>query len=330
MPNERFAVLGSNSFSGASFVARLLQTGAEVLGISRSAEPDDVFLPYRWAAHDRFAFRQLNLNHDLDRIEAALREFRPDYVVNFAAQGMVAQSWTRPEHWLQTNTLAMVRLHDRLRKFDFLKKFVQASTPEVYGSTIGLVREDAAFRPSTPYAVSKAACDMSLLAFHKAYGFPVAMTRAANVCGPGQQLYRIIPRTILCILTGTKLRLEGGGHSVRSFIHIRDVAEGTLQVARRGSPGEVYHLATEHSLTIRELVLEICRQLGASFDDCVEVVEGRLGQDSAYLLDSSKARNDLGWMPRHSAADAIRDTIDWVRQNLDRLRQLPAEYVHQE
>jgi dTDP-glucose 4,6-dehydratase len=330
MARERYLVIGSNSFSGASFAAGALGLGAEVLGISRSPEPDDAFLPYKWTAHDRFSFLQWDLNRDLDQIEASVREFRPDYVVNFAAQGMVAQSWTSPEHWYQTNTLAMVRLHDRLRKYSFLKKFVQASTPEVYGSTAGLVNEKAPLHPSTPYAVSKAACDMNLLAFHRAYGFPAVLTRAANVCGPGQQLYRIIPKTVLCILAGKKLRLEGGGSSVRSFIHIRDVVEGTIRAAREGVPGEAYHLATEWNQTIRELVLEICRQLGATFEDCVEVAEGRLGQDAAYLLDCTKARTQLGFRPQWTVHDAIGETIAWIKQNLAKFRTIPAEYVHKE
>lgn len=330
MATERFLVIGSNSFSGASFVAGLLQAGSEVMGISRSSEADSVFLPYQWIPHDRFTFRQLDLNRDLDAIDATVQDFRPDYVVNFAAQGMVAQSWACPEDWYQTNTIAMVKLHDRLRKHKFLKKFVQASTPEVYGNTSGLVREDAPFNPSTPYAISKAACDMNLLAFKKAYGFPVAFTRAANVCGPGQQLYRIIPRTVFCVLTGKKLRLEGGGFSVRSFIHIRDVVEGTIKVARDGVPGEVYHLSTERQETIRDLVLEICRQMGAKFEDCVEVTEARLGQDAAYLLDCTKARTQLGWTPMCSLEEVISDTVDWTKKNLARLRELPAEYVHKE
>jgi len=330
MSGPRYLVIGSNSFSGASFVAGLRGIGAEVTGISRSPEADEVFLPYRWIAHDRFRFRQLDLNRDMDGIEALVREFRPDYVVNFAAQGMVAQSWTCPEQWYQTNTLAMVRLHERLRKFGFLKKFVQVSTPEVYGNTAGLVDETARLNPSTPYAVSKAACDLNLLAFQRAYGFPAVLTRAANVCGPGQQLYRIIPKTVFCILTGKRLRLEGGGASVRSFIHIGDVVEGTLRAAQEGVPGEVYHLATDRSQTIRELVLAICRQMGAAFDECVEVVEGRLGQDAAYLLDCTKARTQLGFSPQRTVDDAIRDTIDWVKRNLPRLRELPAEYVHKE
>ena len=330
MSREKYLVIGSNSFSGASFVAGLLADGAEVLGISRSPEADAVFLPYKWMPHERFTFRRLDLNRDLAGIEAAWNSFRPDYVVNFAAQGMVAQSWENPEHWYRTNTLAMIRLHERLRKYAGLKMFVHASTPEVYGNTSGVIREDAAFNPSTPYAISKAACDMNLLALQKAYGVPVALTRAANVCGPGQSLYRILPKTILCVLTGRKLRLEGGGTSVRSFIHIRDVVEATVRICRRGTPGAIYHLSTDRRDTIRALVEEICRQLGARFEDCVEIVDARLGQDSAYLLESAKARGELGWQPQGSLCDAIRDTADWIKKNLARLREMQDQYVHKE
>ena len=327
---ERFCVIGSNSFSGASFVAGALREGAEVLGISRSPEADPVFLPYRWGNAERFTFRQLDLNRDIDAVDAAIRDFRPKYVVNFAAQGMVAQSWSRPEHWYQTNTVAMAKLHERLRATDFLKKFVQASTPEVYGNTSGLVKEGAPFNPSTPYAISKAACDMNLLAYHRAYKFPVVFTRSANVCGPAQALYRIIPKTVLCVLTGQRLRLEGGGTSVRSFIHIDDVTDATLRAAREGVPGSVFHLSTPRNQTIREVVEEVCRQLGASFADSVEVVGARLGQDAAYLLDSTAARTRLGWAPRRSVEDAIADIIGWTKKNLARLRELPAEYIHKE
>jgi len=328
MATDTFVVLGSNSFSGSTFAAVALAAGANVVGISRSAEPDAALLPYAWAPHERFTFHALDLNHDLDRIEGVIVERRPDSIVNFAAQSMVAQSWQNPDHWYQTNVVAMARLVDRLKKLDFLEKFVQVSTPEVYGSTSGLVKETAPFNPSTPYAVSKAACDMNLLAYQKAYGFPVAFTRAANVCGPGQPLYRIIPRTVFCVLTGQKLRLEGGGTSVRSFIHMRDVAEGTLEVARRGRLGDVYHLATDENRTIRAVVEEICRQMGVRFEDCVEPTPPRLAQDSAYMLDCTKASTEFGWRPRLSVGDVIRETIDWVKKNLDRLRTIPADYIH--
>jgi dTDP-glucose 4,6-dehydratase len=337
MAAETFVVLGSNSFSGATFVATALEAGADVVGISRSPEPDEALLPYKWAPHDhpaggprgRFTFHALDFNRDLDRIEAVIREARPDSIVNFAAQGMVAQSWEHPEHWYQTNVVATARLVDRLKTLDFLKKFVQVSTPEVYGSTSGLVQETAPFNPSTPYAVSKAACDMNLLAYEKAFGFPVAFTRAANVCGPGQQLYRIIPRTILCVLSNRKLRLEGGGTSRRSFVHMGDVASGTLAVARCGTPGEAYHLATDRMHTIREVVEEICHQMGVAFECVAESTPARLGENAVYELDCTKARQELGWQPLRTFEATISDTIAWARRNLDRLRRLPTEYVHQ-
>ena len=115
-------------------------------------------------------------------------------------------------------------------------EYFHVSTPEVYGSCQEPIRENTNYNPSTPYSVSRAAADMSLMSFWKAYKFPVAFTRSVNVYGPGQQLYRIVPRTILFFLTGRKLQLHGGGHLVCSFIHIRDVADGTLRVSRKGDP----------------------------------------------------------------------------------------------
>lgn len=328
---DKMLVLGSNSFSGASFVDFALEKGAEVVGVSRSAEYPRVFLPYRWQGRKRaepFRFFKADLNHDLSSLMDLIHDFRPEYLINFAAQGMVAESWEHPEHWMTTNIVSNVRLHDELRKCEFLKKYVHVSTPEVYGTCEGLIRESTAYNPSTPYAVSRAAADMSLMAFFRAYGFPVVFTRAANVYGPGQQLYRIIPRTILCFLTGKKLQLHGGGHSVRSFIHIRDVADGTLRVARMASPGEIYHLSTPQNISIRSLVEMIADQMKVPFEKHVEMVGERLGKDSAYLLDSSKARDELEWNARISLEQGIEETIAWVRTNLEELMGQPFDYVH--
>ncbi len=328
-PAVRLAVLGSNSFSGASFIDHALQRGADVIGISRSPEPDRVFLPYRWSGRDRdYRFYAYDLNHQLDQIMRLLDAERPDYVVNFAAQSMVGESWKQPDHWFTTNVVGTVRLHERLRQCDYLKKYVHITTPEVYGSTNGLVREDEPFNPSTPYAVSRAAADMSLRTFVQAYGFPAVLTRAANVYGPGQQLYRIIPRTILFIKLGRKLSLHGGGKSRRSFVHIRDVSDATWRVMTGGGVGETYHISTNEAITIRELVKRICEKLGAQFEDSVEIVDERLGKDAAYKLDSTKIREALGWRDTVGLDQGLDECILWVENNLDQLRSHPYEYVH--
>ncbi|MEE9265338.1 MAG: GDP-mannose 4,6-dehydratase [Gammaproteobacteria bacterium] len=327
--SEKYLVLGSNSFSGASFVDFLLGQGEDVIGVSRSPEPHGAFLPYRWFGRDGgFRFRRLDLNTQLDEIIDLVRTERPEYMVNFAAQSMVAESWKNPDHWFMTNVVSTVRLHERLRHCDFLRKYVHVTTPEVYGSTSGFIKEDAPFNPSTPYAVSRAAADMSLKTYFDVYRFPVVFTRAANVYGPGQQLYRIIPRTIFSILTGRRLQLHGGGHSRRSFIHIRDVADATYRIALQAAPGETYHISTNEIVSIRELVECICGKMGASFAESVEVIGERLGKDAAYLFDSSKLREQLGWRDTIRFDPGLEECIAWVRENLDELKHQPLDYVH--
>jgi dTDP-glucose 4,6-dehydratase len=330
MEKSKWLVIGSNSFSGAHCVEALLRSGSTVVGVSRSREAHPAFLPYRWngSGNQGFQFHQLDLNQHMAELRELLHEFQPDYVVNFAAQGMVAQSWEHPDHWYQTNLVAMVRLHEVLRELEGLKRYVHVSTPEVYGSCEGLVTEDQSFNPSTPYAVSRAACDMSLMAYHRAYKFPVVFTRAANVFGPGQQLYRIIPRTILAIRTGGKLPLHGGGYSERSFIHIGDVIRGTLAIAVRGTPGRVYHLATDSLISIRQLVQRICDLMEVDFDSVVEETGERLGKDKAYRLDCRRVYSELGWEADCDLEAGLRETIDWVDKHLNELKQMPWEYQH--
>lgn len=326
---SKVLIIGSNSFSGASFAAYLLDRGLTVIGTSRSPEPHPAFLPYRWRGNDAaFRFERIDLNHDLDALDTLLKRERPAHVVNFAAQSMVGESWKNPDHWMMTNVVSAVRLHERLRQLDFLERYVHVTTPEVYGNTEGFVREDAPFRPSTPYAVSRAAGDMSLKTYFAAYGFPVVFTRAANVFGPGQQLYRIIPRTIMYVKLGRKLELHGGGASERSFIHMRDVSEATWLIATRGRPGETYHISTDRQISVRKLVERICAQLNAKFEDCVEIVGERLGKDAAYRLDSSKLRTELGWTDRISLEEGLDETMAWASRFFDELKELPMQYVH--
>jgi len=330
---KKIVVIGSNSFSGSSFVVYCLSLGIEVLGMSRSPELSSVFLPYKWqktAKSGLFKFEKLDLNHDTDKIADTINKFRPEIVINFAAQAMVAQSWEHPEHWYQTNVVGNVKLHDKLRKFDFLKKYVHVSTPEVYGNCTGKVTESNPFNPSTPYAASRAACDLHLRTFFNHYAFPVVFTRAANVYGPAQQLYRIIPRTIFCIKIGQKLQLHGGGHSMRSFIHIRDVATATLKIAQEGVAGESYHISTDMFISIRDLVELICKTMKVDFTKLVEIVDERPGKDAAYLLDSSKLRKELTWVDSIGLEEGIGETIDWINDNFEELKKQPFEYIHKE
>ncbi|HRD75984.1 MAG TPA: GDP-mannose 4,6-dehydratase [Hyphomicrobiaceae bacterium] len=325
----KYLVLGSNSFSGATFCDHLAARGADVIATSRSEEAHPALLPYKWQKRPgKVRFERVDLNTDLDKLDRLFKAERPTHVVNFAAQSMVGESWQFPEHWMMTNVVSLARLADRLRRYEGLARYVHVTTPEAYGSTEGWVREDAPFNPSTPYATSRAAGDMHLRTYFANYQFPVLFTRAANVYGPGQQLYRIIPRTIVAAMGGQKLKLDGGGKSVRVFIHMNDVSTATEAIAERGALGACYHISGYELVSIRTLVEMILARVGKRFEDCVEIGPERAGKDTAYTLDSFKLRTELGWRDAISLGQGIDDVIAWARRFEGDIAKLPTRYEH--
>lgn len=326
---ERIFILGSNSFSGAFFVNHCLNQNSQVVGASRSVEPPHVLRPYVANKNIRnFRFHQLDLNHDFDKITRTIDEFKPELIVDFAGQGMVAPSWENPAQWYQTNIVSKAKLHTWLRNKDFLKRYVRISTPEVYGSTPQRITEDHAYRPSTPYAVSHAATDMSLQALHKQFGFPMILTRSSNFFGPYQQLYRIVPRTVIFARLGKKLPLHGGGTSVRNFVHVEDFCTAVWDVSTKGVLGETYHISTDELFSIREVVDRICFHMDIPVSQVIENAEDRPGKDGAYILDNNKIRTTLGWQPKRDIDVGIKEVIQWVDQSLSEIKKLPLDYIH--
>lgn len=331
----KFFVIGSNSFSGSSFINFLTTKNYEVIGASRSKDIDNIFLPYNWGnTYSKVCNKknlktyQIDLNKDLNKLMRLLDNYKPDYIINYAAQGMVAESWENPTHWYKTNLVSQVALHDELRKRTYLKKYIHITTPEVYGDTPNWIKENYDFSPTTPYAVSRASCDLHLLSFFKAYNFPVIFTRAANVYGPGQQLYRIIPRTILSCITGKKLNLHGGGYSERCFIHIDDVNNALFKLINEAEIGTSWHISTENSISIRNLVKKICSLMNVEFEDIVLDTEERLGKDQNYLLSSNLLRDKFNWKDKISLDEGIKDTIKWVEMNRLKIKNMSWEYQH--
>lgn len=325
-------VIGSNSFSGSDFVDYLLdKPDYRVVGVSRSPEKDKLFLPYKKREDlSRFSFHQVDLNQDMRLLTELLGALRPDYIVNFAAQSEVAPSWKHPGHWFQTNAVAIAELGNFLKDQKWLKRYVHISSPEVYGTCEGTVLESAPLNPSTPYAASKAAGDLMLFTLVKNFDFPLVMIRGTNVYGAYQQLFKIIPRTAIYLKSGRKIQLHGGGKAVKSYIHIRDISRGEFAAMENGQNGEIYHLSPREGVAVCDVVKQICDMAGKSFEEYTEVVAERLGQDKAYVIDSSKAFNTLGWKAEITLEQGIKGVIDWVNEEWDAIQEEPLMYVHKQ
>lgn len=326
---QRVLVIGSNSFSGSAFIDLLLEEGRfSVIGISRSPEKKALFLPYKRHDHAEFKFYQMDLNKDMLLISKLIDSFKPDYVVNFAAQSEVAPSWENSEQWFQTNAVAITGLANVLNKCKTLKRYVHISSPEVYGTCVGIVKEDAPLNPSTPYAASKAAGDLSLFTFVKHYNFPLVMVRSTNVYGAHQQLFKIIPRSVIYIKLGKIIELDGGGQAVKSYVHIRDISKGELSAMEKGRVGDIYHLSPDRGTAVKDIVRIICENMGVPFERAVKTVEERPGQDAAYVIDSAKSRIEFGWKPEVSLDEGLSEVTKWIGSNWERIKEGPLEYIH--
>lgn len=327
---KKVLVIGSNSFSGSDFIDLLLEKGGyQIIGVSRSPEKTSLFLPYKKRDLKNFQFYQVDLNRDLNKLNQIFDLFQPEYIVNFAAQSEVAPSWENPHHWFQTNAVALTNLANTLKEKSYLKRYVHVSSPEVYGTCVGNITENAPLNPSTPYAASKAAGDLSLFTFFKNFKFPLVMIRATNVYGAHQQLFKIIPRSAIFIKSGRQIELHGGGKAIKSYIHIRDVSNGELLAMEKGRIGEIYHLSPDQGVAVYEVVERICAKLQVTPSQAVVHVAERLGQDKAYTIDSTKARQEFGWNCQISLEKGLEQTIDWVENSYEEILKQPLTYVHQ-
>lgn len=326
---RKIVVIGSNSFSGSDFVDLLLEDRHnEVIGISRSPEKNDLFLPYKRHQGSGFKFYQMDLNKNMPQIVELLDSFEPEYLVNFAAQSEVAPSWEHPKQWFQTNTVALSELTNTLKDRNYLKRYVHISSPEVYGTCEGTITEFAPLNPSTPYAASKAAGDLFLFTLVKNFDFPLVMIRSTNVYGAHQQLFKIIPRSAIYLKMGKQIQLHGGGTAVKSFIHIRDISQGELAAMEKGRPGEIYHLSPDDGYSVRDVVKRICDLIGKDFGASTVVVGERLGQDAAYVIDSRRAREEFGWSPKISLEEGLKGVISWIGNYWDQIQGEPLDYQH--
>jgi dTDP-glucose 4,6-dehydratase len=319
-------VIGSNSFSGQDFVRHALEQGDKVFCASRSKEKPQELLGYN---KKDVIFSRFDINNYSRQLATWICTEKMNRIINFAAQSIVAESWENPDHWYNTNVVAQAKLFKHLANMDFIDRYVQVSTPEVYGSTEGRIVPSHNYNPSTPYAASKAAGDTFISMYSKQFDIPISFVRSSNVYGIYQQYFKIVPKCILSILFGKKLPLHGGGYSTRDFINIKDVSRAeyiVLSDSRTISNNEVFHISTESEISICNLIRMICNELNADFNKAVEIVDDRPGKDSAYILDSALTRR-AGWQPKIDLKEGIREVIGW----LDKYTVLPnLEYEHKE
>jgi dTDP-glucose 4,6-dehydratase len=326
---KTYVILGGNGVFGIHTAFYLLEQAdtKRVICVGRNPEKSEPFTLNLGKGDSRYKYYQIHVVFEQDRLFEMFDQERPDIIINYAAQGEGAASWKFSWRYYETNATAIARMTEDLMKRDYLERWIQIGTSELYGSTIKAAPESAPLLPTSPYAASKAAGDMHLISIAKTQNFRMNIIRPSNAYAPGQQLYRILPRTVICGLSGQKLPLHGGGVAKKSYIHARDLSEAIYLVAQKAEFGKVYNVGPKEPVAIRHLVELAAEELGISFEALCNVTPPRFGEDSIYWLDSTAIEKDLGWRPHTPLKQGVKEMVDWGRKYINQLVVMPQTYT---
>jgi dTDP-glucose 4,6-dehydratase len=239
---------------------------------------------------------------------------RAEIVVHFAAETHVDRSIAAAGDFIKTDVLGTFVLLEAARSALRLRRFVQISTDEVYGSVPeGHSRETDELKPRNPYSASKSGADRLAYSYFATYGVPVIVTRASNNYGPYQFPEKVIPLFVTNALDNLPLPLYGDGLNVRDWLHVDDHCRAIDQLIEKGTNGEVYNVGGGNEVRNLDLTQQILTLTGRP-PTLIRPVVDRPGHDRRYALDTSKARA-LGWQPTVDFADGLRRTVEWYREN---------------
>ncbi len=319
--NATILVCGGAGFIGSNFIRMVLSEHRKVRVICVDA------LTYagnrenlKGLPKSRFTFIKGDIT-DVGLMTRVSKKYAPSYVINFAAESHVDRSiHGGAEAFIRTNVLGVTTLLEALRSTPSVKKFVQVSTDEVYGSLFlnskRKFTEESPLAPNSPYAASKTAADLIARSFHVTYGLPIVITRCSNNYGPYQHPEKLIPYSITRLMMGKPIAIYGDGRYVRDWIHVADHCSALILALVKGVPGDIYNIGTDEEVDN----LTLAKRMLAYFkkdESGIVFVKDRPGHDRRYAIDASKIKRELGWKPKHSFRTSFEPTIAWYVKNTD-------------
>ncbi len=319
---KKYLIIGGAGVFALHLIRRLVHNdNNEVISVGRSPEKNDHFtLGITSKNFKNYKYIQLHMTFENDMLLEIIENFKPNYIVNFAALAY-ATSWEKSYRYYDTNVTAVTKICEYLYNKNYLDQFLQIGSSEIYGATKKPALETDLPNPTSPYAVSKLSCDQHLLTLYNHLKFPVNIIRPCNCYGPTQLMYRIIPKAILNGLNGIKFPLEGGGKAMKSFMHADDLASAILKILKSKKYGEIYNAGVDKPITMKEIVQKISQKLDLEFNDFVKIVPGRKTEDKIYWVNSNKIKKNLNWKPNITFDEGLDDCIKWVKENNNLLLQ---------
>jgi len=312
---SKILVTGGCGFIGSNFIRYALKNSDyEIVNLDKLTYAGNLKNLVDIQNNSRYKFYKGDIcNYEL--VSFIVEKENVDSIINFAAESHVDRSILSSQEFIRTNVTGTNVLLEVTRLYQ-LKKFLQISTDEVYGSLgpEGKFTEETPLSPNSPYSASKASADLLVKAFHHTYGVPALITRCSNNYGPYQFPEKLIPLMIINALNNKPLPVYGDGMNVRDWIYVEDHCEAILKVFEKGRIGEVYNIGAENEKPNIEIVKLILKELRKD-ESLITYVKDRPGHDRRYAIDATKIKTELGWKPSHTFETAIKETINWYIQN---------------
>ena len=319
---HKIIVTGGLGFIGSNLIDLLINKNFNVINIDKVTYSSNFYNTREYAKNKNYKFIKCDLNNK-SKLNKIIFEYKPSGIFNLAAETHVDRSIDGPESFINSNIIGVFNLLEIFRKYSKKNKkckLIHISTDEVYGDILkGRSNENYPYKPSSPYAASKAASDHLVFSYVRTYKIPAIVTNCSNNYGPKQHPEKLIPKLIYNILNNKSLPIYGNGKNSREWIYVKDHCEALLKVYQKGKIGEFYNIGSNKNLDN----LEICRSLiqtakkkiAVGSNVKIKFVKDRPGHDIRYALDSKKILTKLGWKTKMDFKKGLEKTFLWYLKN---------------
>jgi len=317
-------ITGGAGFIGANFIHYIIEKDLNIINFDKLTYAGNLENLKNIEKRKNYTFIKGDIcNKEL--VEHVFATYKPEMVVNFAAESHVDRSIHNPNIFIETNVMGTANLLNIAKKFwqnDFSnKRFLQVSTDEVYGTlpennTEIMFTEETPLQPHSPYSASKTGADCVVQSYFDTFEFPTLITRCSNNYGAYQFPEKLIPLIIHKAMNNEKLPVYGDGKNIRDWLYVEDHCDAIWTVLEKGNIGEVYNVGGNNEIQNIVIVKTILNILNKP-ESLITYVTDRLGHDRRYAIDASKIKKELGWSPKFTFEEKIRETIQWYLNHQD-------------
>ena len=318
--NKNIIVTGGLGFIGSNLIDLLISKKYSVINLDKVSYSSNFYNLKEHKNNTKYKFIKCDLNSK--KILNILLKYRPICIFNLAAETHVDRSIDGPKNFINSNVLGTFNLLEAFKTFSSKhnSKLVHISTDEVYGDILkGRSDENYSYKPSSPYAASKAASDHLVYSYIRTYKIPAIISNCSNNYGPKQHPEKLIPKLIYNIINNKELPIYGKGKNSREWLHVKDHCMALFKVFEKGKIGEFYNIGSNKNLNniqITKALIKIAKNfIAIGHRVKIKFIADRPGHDQRYALNSNKIKKKLKWKPQIKFDNGLKETFLWYLNN---------------